>query len=67
MEKREMKHGKVYVAKRLRLVEYLRDEHGFLPFAVVPDSSNPRYNVYLYNNSCEFEDAIDAYFEQYRK
>jgi hypothetical protein len=65
MEKR-MKHGDVYTAKRLRLVEYLRDNR-FYPFAIVPDANNTKYNVFKYHNSPELEECLDRYFSRFNK
>lgn len=61
MEELTMNHGPIFTCKRLRLLSYLK-EKGFLPYATIPDSSNPRYNVWLFANSPALERAIDSYF-----
>ena len=57
----ECKHGEYFTCKRLRLLEYLKNE-GFCPYLTLPDVSNPRYNVWRFKNSPELEKAIDRYF-----
>lgn len=52
-----------YVCKRLRLLEYLKNE-GFIPYATFPDKDNPRYNVWRFKNSPELQKALDAYFSK---
>lgn len=59
---RQRKHGEIYFCKRLRMLEFLRNR-GFMPFHVMPDAHNPKYNVFLFTNTPELEDAIEAYFE----
>lgn len=59
MEQR--KHGEVYICKRLRMVRFLKDK-GFLPIKTIPDKDNPAYNVWMYQNSVELENAIYEYF-----
>lgn len=56
-----LKHGDNYCCRRLRMLSYLR-ELGFEPFATVPDVNNPKFNVWLFNNSPELEDAIHEYY-----
>lgn len=52
---------RTYVCKRLRLCRYLL-EHGFNPYRIVPDRDNPRYNVYLFDQSPALAAAITDYF-----
>lgn len=49
-----------YVCKRLRLLEYLRDK-GYLPIRHEPDMYNPKYNVWIFENSEGLADAIEEY------
>ena len=57
----DIKHGKVFCCKRLRLLEYLRKK-GFMPFATVPEVSNPKYYNWLFYNTPDLENAIKDYF-----
>jgi len=51
---------KTYVCKRVRLCRYLMD-HGFKPYQISPDRANPRYNVYLFDQSDELTAAVMDY------
>ena len=51
---------RTYVCKRLRLCRYLM-EHGFQPYQISPDRDNPRYDVYLFNQSDELTAAVTEY------
>ena len=65
MEK-TMKHAPVFVCKRLRLLEEL-NHHGYFPYATVPEvESGGRYKNWLFLNSPEMEEVIEAYFEKAR-
>lgn len=57
-----MKYGEIYICKRYRLLSFLKSK-GFLPETTLPDRDNPRYNVWLYQNSEELEKALEEYFE----
>ena len=59
----ENKRKDIYTCKRLRMLEYLKN-HGYTPFATIPDPTNARYNWWLFENSTEFEAVVNAYFEQ---
>lgn len=52
---------KTYVCKRLRLCRHLM-ECGFSPYKIVPDRDNPRYNVWLFDQSHGLTMAIMQYF-----
>ena len=52
---------KTYVCKRLRLCRHLMD-YGFHPFRIVPDRNNPRYNVYLFEQTPALEKVLSDYF-----
>lgn len=54
---------KTYVCKRLRLCRYLV-EQGFNPYKIVPDRDNPRYNVWLFDQSEQLTTAILRYFSR---
>lgn len=55
--------GKYYICKRLRLLEFLKDK-GFLPLRTEPDIKNPKYSVWIFENSPELLDNIDEYLEK---
>lgn len=57
----KLKYGKTYVCQRLRLLEYLKDR-GFTSWTTVPDVRNPKYSVWITQNSVELEAAIEEYF-----
>ena len=59
----ENKHKDIYTCKRLRMLEYLKN-NGYAPFATIPDPTNARYNWWLFENTPEFEALVSAYFEQ---
>lgn len=63
MKERTLKHGEYYTCKRLRMLQYLKEE-GFLPYLTLPDSGNPRFNVWRFKNSPELEEVIDRYFNK---
>lgn len=52
-----------FCCRRLRLCSYLK-ERGFLPQSVHPDPDNPKYNLYYYRRTPEFEKALHKYFTQ---
>lgn len=54
--------NKYYICKRLRLLEFLRNK-GFLPIRTEPDIKNPRYNVWIFENSTDLLDTIDEFLE----
>ena len=61
---RECKHKREYfTCKRLRLLSFLK-ERGFMPYEVVPDVNNPKFNVWLFKNTPDLEDALDEYFNK---
>ena len=53
---------KQYVCKRLRMLEFLRNR-GFYPVATIPDMNNPKYNIWLFDWTDEFEEAKKEYFD----
>jgi len=57
--------NRTYVCKRLRLCRYLM-EHGFNPYKIAPDRDNPRYNVYLFDQTDELTAAIMDYMTKPR-
>jgi hypothetical protein len=61
----ETKHKSYYTCKRLRLLEYLKKK-GFTPKATIPDPTNTNYNWWLFDNTPEFEQCVNEYFEQMR-
>ena len=62
MDNKTMRHGAVYTCKRMRMLSYLK-EHGFLPYATVPDIKNPKYSVWLFNSSPALEQCVENYFK----
>ncbi len=62
MEKK-ITHNPIYFCKRLRMLEWLRNR-GYMPFKVMPDANNPKYNVFLFENTPELERDIELYFEE---
>lgn len=57
---------KTYVCKRLRLCRHLMD-YGFHPFRIVPDRYNPRYNVYLFEQTPALDETVSRYFSEITK
>lgn len=53
--------GRYYYCKRLRMLEYLRNK-GFLPTTTIPDMNNPRYNIWLFEWTDDFDSAMKEYF-----
>lgn len=60
---RKCKHGRYYYCKRLRMLGWLK-ERGFLPCETIPDVNNPKFNVFVFENTPELEDAIEEYFSK---
>lgn len=60
-----MKYGEKYICKRYRLLSFLKSK-GFLPETTLPDRDNPKFNVWIFNNSEELEAVLEEYFEQVR-
>lgn len=58
-----MKYGMHYVCKRYRLLSFLKAK-GFLPSMTLPDRDNPKFNIWIFDNSPELEAAIDEYIAQ---
>ena len=52
---------RTYVCKRLRLCRYLIDR-GFSPYKIAPDRDNPKYNVYLFEQTTGLSAAVLDYF-----
>lgn len=51
----------MFVCKRLRLCQYLIDR-GINPCETIPDESNPKYNVFLFEETPELNVALVRYF-----
>lgn len=62
----QLKYGETYVCKRLRMLSYLY-EKGFRSTAVMPDFDNPKYNVWVFDNNAELEQAVDEYFAEKKR
>jgi hypothetical protein len=54
---------KWFVCKRMRLCRYL-EKNGFLIEKVRPDRINPYYNVWIFRNSEELENAVKDYYKK---
>ena len=52
---------KTFKCTRLRLCNYLMDR-GFFPYRVEPDPGNPRYKIYLFEESPALTAAVVRYF-----
>ena len=55
--------NKYYICKRLRMLEYLKSK-GFLPIRTEPDIKNPKYSIWIFENSSELMDNIEQYLVQ---
>ena len=55
--------NKVYVCKRMRLLSWLT-ERGFRPFCTRTDIYDPRYLVWMFDDSKELQDAVADYYNQ---
>ena len=51
---------KQFLCNRLRLCNYLIDR-GFTPSQVLPDSQNPKFNVFLFDETPELSAAVVQY------
>lgn len=56
------KHGRIYICKRMPMLNYLR-RRGFIPYETVAEPENPRYLNWKFINSPELESAISDYFD----
>lgn len=61
-----MKHGEIYVCKRMRMLNYLMNK-GFTPTDTIPDPLNPRFRWWKFTNSSELEAVIEEYFDGLNK
>ena len=52
-----------FICKRLRMLERLRDR-GFYPKATLPDATNPRYSVWLFDSTPELEAVVQEYINE---
>ena len=52
---------KRFVCRTLRMLNYLTDA-GFTPYAIEQDMHNPRYKVFLFDETPELEVAVIRYF-----
>ena len=50
-----------FQCKRLRLCTYLMDR-GFSPVQTVPDEQNPKFSVFLFDETPELTAAVTRYF-----
>lgn len=61
MKKEKIIKGDVFVAKTKRLCKYLTDR-GFKMKREDADELNPKYNVFIFNNSAAVRQAVAEYF-----
>lgn len=59
---KELKHGKYYTCKRLKMLEYLL-RNGFKPIRTIPDPDDWRYKHWLFENNSDFEKCVEQYFK----
>ena len=60
------KSDKIYIVKRIRLLEFLVDK-GFKNYKVIPDpTSAKKYNWFIFEDSKEIRAAANKYYEQYK-
>ena len=52
-----------YFCTRLRMLEFLRRK-GFYPIRTLPDVKDPRYSVWMFENSPELIEAVDEFLTQ---
>lgn len=50
---------KIYTSKTLRLTNYLAKKYNIV--GVVPDKDDPRFSVFLFEDSDEFRDYLSKY------
>lgn len=55
----------IYVVKTMRLAIYLINE-GFEKLREQPDRNNPKFNVFLFQDSIELRSALDRYKNRVR-
>ena len=60
-QRKEIILMKTFLCNRLRMCTYLMDR-GFHPAQVLPDADNPRYSVFLFDETPELAAAIQRYF-----
>lgn len=51
-----------WCCKRLRALEYFVGK-GYQPIATVPDYSNPKMNIWIFERTDDFERCKDEYFK----
>ena len=55
----------IYVVKTMRLAVYLINE-GFEKLREQPDRNNPKFNVFLFQDSIELRSALERYKNRVR-
>lgn len=61
------KSDKIYIVKRIRLLEFLVDK-GFKNYKVIPDpTSTKKYNWFIFEDSEEIRAAANEYFDNIQK
>lgn len=63
-ERKTEKSDKVYIVKRIRLLNFLISK-GFKDYEIIPDpTSTKKYNWFIFENSEEIRAAANEYFKQ---
>lgn len=61
MNEKIEKNVGTYVCRRIKLFSYL-SERGFKPFRVVPDKTNDRFVVWLFDKTDELLEVVEEYY-----
>lgn len=63
-EQKTEKPNKIYIVKRIRLLDFLVSK-GFKDYKVIPDpTSTKKYNWFIFEDSEEIRATANEYFEQ---
>lgn len=54
--------SKYYTCRRWRMLEWLMNR-GFEPVQTLPDPTNVKYKIWLFDNTEELQAAVEEYFE----
>lgn len=63
-ERKTEKSDKIYIVKRIRLLEFLISK-GFVDYKIIPDpTSTKKYNWFIFEDNEQIRAAANEYFEQ---
>lgn len=66
-ERNTEKSNKIYIVKRIRLLDFLVSK-GFRDYKVIPDpTSTKKYNWFIFEDSEEIRAAASEYFDNIQK